>query len=265
MAPFLAHDALMRLGVRYKWMLYGDDDTLFYVDNAMKLLQKLNPAVPLAITDNLWYRRDRQPRHPHEDAPRCVSCNTTSHFVETSANLTGAPYVPPRTCGACSVELACMPYKSRRPCVGAGAHGGAGIIFSRALLEQLSTDSVRECMKGKLRMSGSDALLSACLWELGVAFTDPGMWTERGHDMRYILFDNRALRMPREAIDGLTQNNWSPEKEWVLTHMISQHVANRGYPSPHHTGLVMHELVNIQRHALQLLEQYKAEQALLQA
>ena len=30
-APFLAHDALTRAGYSYKWMLYGDDDTVWNI------------------------------------------------------------------------------------------------------------------------------------------------------------------------------------------------------------------------------------------
>jgi hypothetical protein len=93
LAPFLAHRHYKRAGQRgYKWMLYGasplcasssfsssvassslpcscsspptspssfhkcagDDDTMFFVPNALKLLRNLDHTVPLAITDNLW-------------------------------------------------------------------------------------------------------------------------------------------------------------------------------------------------------------------
>ena len=35
-------------------LLSGDDDTLFFIPNVLRLLEKLDPTVPIAITDNLW-------------------------------------------------------------------------------------------------------------------------------------------------------------------------------------------------------------------
>ncbi len=52
--PMLAHAHFTQKGRDYKWMLYGDDDTLFYIPNAIKLLERLDPSVPMALTDNLW-------------------------------------------------------------------------------------------------------------------------------------------------------------------------------------------------------------------
>ena len=34
--------------------LSGDDDTVFFIPNVLKLLEKLDHRVPLAISDNLW-------------------------------------------------------------------------------------------------------------------------------------------------------------------------------------------------------------------
>lgn len=38
------------LGDNFKWILYGDDDTYFFVDAVMKNLQKLDPATPYFLT-----------------------------------------------------------------------------------------------------------------------------------------------------------------------------------------------------------------------
>ncbi len=34
----------------YKWMLYGHDDTFFFVDGALDLLQDFDPSLPYIIT-----------------------------------------------------------------------------------------------------------------------------------------------------------------------------------------------------------------------
>ena len=52
-APFLAN---MTIGPdNFKWMLFGDDDTVFLIDNVLNLLPHLDPTVPYFMTDHLWY------------------------------------------------------------------------------------------------------------------------------------------------------------------------------------------------------------------
>lgn len=46
---------LQALGETYRWMLYGDDDTLFFVDAVLDLLQPFDPELPYAISDNIWF------------------------------------------------------------------------------------------------------------------------------------------------------------------------------------------------------------------
>ena len=47
LAPFLAHK---ELGDTYKWMLYGDDDTQFFLDGALRLAKDFDPDLPWFIT-----------------------------------------------------------------------------------------------------------------------------------------------------------------------------------------------------------------------
>lgn len=49
LAPFLAHKVL---GDSYKWMLYGDDDTQFFLDGALRLAKDFDPDLPWFITGN---------------------------------------------------------------------------------------------------------------------------------------------------------------------------------------------------------------------
>ena len=55
MAPFLANHSSG--ADSYKWMLYGDDDTVFYLDNVMRMLEGLNHTMPYFITDHIWFLR----------------------------------------------------------------------------------------------------------------------------------------------------------------------------------------------------------------
>lgn len=80
MAPFLAHTSF---GQSYKWMLYGDDDTVFYMPAVKRLLSLLDPELPIALSDNLWHRS----RHPNPFAPRCLPCHVA---VDTDPQPTPA-------------------------------------------------------------------------------------------------------------------------------------------------------------------------------
>lgn len=62
MAPFIANNTA---GIdSYKWMLFGDDDTVFYVDNALRLLETLDHNMPYILSDHIWFPTDLESR-PH--------------------------------------------------------------------------------------------------------------------------------------------------------------------------------------------------------
>ena len=47
LVPYLAHEAF---GDSYKWLLYGDDDTIWFMESVMNLLQDFDPDLPYFIT-----------------------------------------------------------------------------------------------------------------------------------------------------------------------------------------------------------------------
>ena len=53
--PFLAHK---QLGDTYKWLLYGDDDTVWFMDGVLDVLSDLDPDTPYFISGeprlSLW-------------------------------------------------------------------------------------------------------------------------------------------------------------------------------------------------------------------
>ena len=52
LTPFLA---FKELGDNFKWILYGDDDTVFFPDAALELASTMDPELPYFVTDNLWW------------------------------------------------------------------------------------------------------------------------------------------------------------------------------------------------------------------
>lgn len=64
LAPFLA---FRELGDTFKWLLYGDDDTVFFVDAALRLASTMDPDMPYIITDNMWWSPHfGGASHPHK-------------------------------------------------------------------------------------------------------------------------------------------------------------------------------------------------------
>ena len=45
--PFIAHK---QLGDSYKWLLYGDDDTVWFMDGVLRFLEDLDPDMPYFIS-----------------------------------------------------------------------------------------------------------------------------------------------------------------------------------------------------------------------
>lgn len=52
LVPYLAHASF---GDTYKWLLYGDDDTVWFMESVMKLLQDFDPDLPYFITG--WFHK----------------------------------------------------------------------------------------------------------------------------------------------------------------------------------------------------------------
>ena len=66
--PFLA--AHLRGYNNFKWMLYGDDDTVFFIDNALDMLEGLDHNMPYFLTDHLWF--------PDQYGENCPATHTSS-------------------------------------------------------------------------------------------------------------------------------------------------------------------------------------------
>eukprot|EP00199_Chlamydomonas_sp_CCMP681_P002939 CAMPEP_0119113294 /NCGR_PEP_ID=MMETSP1180-20130426/43454_1 /TAXON_ID=3052 ORGANISM="Chlamydomonas cf sp, Strain CCMP681" /NCGR_SAMPLE_ID=MMETSP1180 /ASSEMBLY_ACC=CAM_ASM_000741 /LENGTH=314 /DNA_ID=CAMNT_0007101265 /DNA_START=11 /DNA_END=955 /DNA_ORIENTATION=- len=259
MLPALAHAELAQRGLAYKFMLYGDDDTMFYLHPLRKLLEGLDPNRPLAMTDNIWLHHS----HPHLGAPRCTPCKAgpprAAHLLQSqdkphlprdvnqdedrnisTANALPTPeqlswYRPLPGCGAsgCTPEIACRPYVDRGVhCRFPVAHGGAGIVFSVGLMLKMKSELLQKCLSKEYECSGGDCLLSRCLWHtFNVAFTDPG-YSVKHSSTRDVVFDNMHFRiMMRDPMRQLGMGKCNRLCKWQLRNGISSHIGARYFPS----------------------------------
>jgi len=56
-------------GDSYKWLLYGDDDTFFFLDAAMQVLQHLDPDMPYFLTG--------------AECRKCLQCRSLKNMFST--------------------------------------------------------------------------------------------------------------------------------------------------------------------------------------
>ncbi len=63
LAPFLAN--VTAAPNSYKWILYGDDDTFWFIDNALVYLNQLDPDMPYLLSDNIWMKERTSGRTVH--------------------------------------------------------------------------------------------------------------------------------------------------------------------------------------------------------
>lgn len=91
MAPFIANNTA---GIdSYKWMLFGDDDTVFYVDNILRMLETLDHTMPYILSDHIWFPTDLKSKALMPlpccclVAPSCAACMCHQHISHHLAFL----------------------------------------------------------------------------------------------------------------------------------------------------------------------------------
>lgn len=53
LAPFRANKTI---GLEnYRWILYGDDDTVWFPDNVLRLVNGLDHNMPYLLSDHMWF------------------------------------------------------------------------------------------------------------------------------------------------------------------------------------------------------------------
>eukprot|EP00887_Chlorella_sp_A99_P003186 scaffold9.g3186.t1 len=172
-----------------EWLLYMDDDTIFFPDAVLRLLEDFDPDLPYFISDHFWWPDPAEPWeshysvHPHKAAPRCLPC----HFDTSPYEGRKMDFPAPKGC-PCTPELLCAADRTRPPAERAfnrhcdyprhpwltySMHGGAGGIMSVGLMRRVSFEFMEACTKS-LYSTGGDSFITICLWQAGYAMTDPG-------------------------------------------------------------------------------------------
>ncbi|KAK9838610.1 hypothetical protein WJX84_008420 [Apatococcus fuscideae] len=227
MMPVLAHKAA---GNDYRWLLYGEEDTVFFVDAVQHLLKSYDWHLPYTLTD----RGTRKPT-----ALRCMPCHAPASMDPPPAEgyvfgfkVKKKPFqgIVPRGC-PCKPQLLCEkdPNHSTfnvecdfptQPGNAYSVQKGSGMILSQGLMEELKSNSFERCVQSD-HAAGSHEILSSCLWEAGHAHTDPSiLLPNREQD----LFDISASKATLALASALDKTCDAACQD-LITNMISAHIS----------------------------------------
>eukprot|EP00198_Chlamydomonas_reinhardtii_P006618 XP_001695954.1 predicted protein [Chlamydomonas reinhardtii] len=215
-APFAAY---RHYGDTFKWMLYGDDDTLFYLDALKHMLSEHDPQLPLAFSDNLWY----DGRHPNPHAPRCLPCAMASEQLPTLAEVLSTPHMQtlilkgyhPSISAETAMEIA----RNATP------SPGRKFVPRPACPYCTPKDACPEVPDPR-----RPCKVSYCLWQAGIAFTDPGPLVRARYDPRFYVFSgNAVMGYLFDPIGMLTHGRCDALCRWGMRNSLSLHVKGRHY------------------------------------
>lgn len=263
--PFLA--AHLHGYDNFKWMLYGDDDTVFFIDNALDMLEGLDHNMPYFLTDHLWFpdqfdgRRGDGHRkvHPNRSAPRCLPCGYQDPLHQpngTSPNVPAGSFRAPEGC-PCTLETLCKGadnpgywgencewLKFSHPGWWYFEHGGAGAILSVGLLRSIEWAKMEKRFDIDGGVSGDSQFMAAVFDEGHILPTDPGYgfyrpqmtlfdpgWrgeqTKGSEDWGTADFGNDPMGIIDRLHYSLTKGHCSKDCEDSLQHMLTTHIRSR--------------------------------------
>ncbi|PNW79404.1 hypothetical protein CHLRE_09g413600v5 [Chlamydomonas reinhardtii] len=222
-------------GDPFKWMLFGDDDTIYWMRGVKALLRDLDPQQPLLLTDNHFRGSDC----PSQHAGACRAC--------TAPGATGPGSGRPAEECKCTVEALCGRNFGHNvsACVnlweGVVPFGGAGFIFSIGFFKQLTAYSngggfrafegcVHHPFNGSIMgwPEGGDAILSRCLWRMGFPVSVPPLDSPLGTKR---FGETLTLQRLYAAAAALSNNSLPEDAAAQWTHGATVHLSVRDFKS----------------------------------
>jgi len=218
MAPFIAHRELKG---DYKWLLVGDDDTIFFPEGIARAVLGLDHNMPYYVSDS-QAEYDRVYKKPPRTSPRCVPCNYSPDRYYNRHPKRGGPGGVPALRGCpCRPRDICAHWRKHQPhtvakiCGANGepdwlepdwtaVHGDPGMLLSVGLMREVDWDEYRACINSFDFPMGGDGLLSRCLWIAGFGITDPGYSWDTADPFVYFTFGRWELSLGQRMI-GLFQ------------------------------------------------------------
>ena len=199
----------------WDWVLYGDDDTLFFVEAALEMLEDLDPNLPFYMGPV-----NMEALPCVREADKIAYCAVPGTPEVTAYTVDGTPCLLHPAQAPCrrslfeggNTSVAC-PFTLGHP-----VWGGSGFILSRGMVQAIPADTWRsyEFLNGQ-----SDALMFQMLWAAGYAPTVPE-WYPRSAVFDSKLPNSRLVDDKNEPMcafgrgDGFNQV-WEAAKHVLLT------------------------------------------------
>ncbi|KAK9809692.1 hypothetical protein WJX73_005491 [Symbiochloris irregularis] len=159
-AALVSFKANLTFGIdTYSWILNGDDDTVYIVENVLAMVNRFDHALPFHLSDNIWF--------PEWDGKKDT-------FVHASRRA-------PRDNNMILSGWDCR-WTKWRPGMWYFSHGGAGTVVSSGLMEKTSYWEMEERVKTQNSFTSGDALFTEAIFsKTRVLVTDPGYGYFRKH------------------------------------------------------------------------------------
>ena len=201
---------------KYDWLLYSDDEGIFFMDRISRIVEGLDPSVPYYICDNIMDSCN------HYSDGKHVPLGETAYCVLPS--MTAAKH---RTHSECVRNAAVAPCTAKavmaaRECHAPGrgqdgwhfCNGNQGAVISRGLIDSVSEAEWTRCER-EGRHPYSDVAMGNCVWEFGFAPTNP---TDRADEPQFsrCVFGRMNAEQYTEAALKAVGNASSVEQEFLM-------------------------------------------------
>ena len=151
-------------GQTYDWVLYGDDDTVYLMDNALEMLRGLDAATPYFLSDALSMESCGD---AHKNGDHFCALPGTAESTSTRGD--GSTCVMHPAKAPCLRSLfgengtACSTKRSK-------VWGGAGYVLSRGMMHSIPPELWHSF---EVQHGQSDSLATQMVWAAGFAPTNP--------------------------------------------------------------------------------------------
>lgn len=157
-------DKALEVHPHVDWVLYGGDDTVYFLDDACRALKQFDPKLPHVVAEHVWLHvHDTRtvPLLAHGDPSvgRCVPCGTHTQLRSAIPVIrTHSSWRPPEACPVCTRELVDRSDTEKKYVnetlkeefgglllnEDSTIRGGAGMVPSRSIMNPLSRERMME-------------------------------------------------------------------------------------------------------------------------
>ena len=225
----------------YNWILSGDDDIVWLMDNVKQLVQRLDATKPLYVTDGFL----------NDVWTACALTHEAAAPLRSSSGCVRAKPTQPCTRGelekpdVCRSELlrGIQPGNWTSGGVQMGAYGNAGYMVSRELMHSISVEdwlACEQCNTSRFKcMYGADFRIGECILAFGANGAGIGP-TLPSLDGSVRVFGHDFLEVQRLAEGVVNTGECDARCAKVLSTVVSVSISEHGVQREEYERAVVH-------------------------